>query len=153
MRMRSSARPIATLAALHNGQRPTARLADSPSPDDSRPPAAQPEASPATAIAAVNASPETPVTSSAIRAAYHARQAALPLRAAKNLTAAEAAALAANLSQSQTVGAGNASPATYVIVQTTMLDASGSPIWTLCIWRVEGGGASEQLESAIALAI
>jgi beta-lactamase regulating signal transducer with metallopeptidase domain len=40
--------------------------------------------------------------------------------------------------------------ATFVVLQTTQYDASGSAIWTLCIWRVGGGSLAErQLESAI----
>jgi beta-lactamase regulating signal transducer with metallopeptidase domain len=39
---------------------------------------------------------------------------------------------------------------TFVILQTTRYDASGAGVWTLCIWRVEGGNlAQRQLESAI----
>ena len=39
---------------------------------------------------------------------------------------------------------------TIVILQTMRYDASGSGVWTLCIWRVERGNLAErQLESAI----
>ena len=42
---------------------------------------------------------------------------------------------------------------TFVILQTAQYDSSGSGVWTLCIWRVEGGNSAErQLESAIVLA-
>jgi beta-lactamase regulating signal transducer with metallopeptidase domain len=39
---------------------------------------------------------------------------------------------------------------TFVILQTTRYDASGSGIWTLCIWRVQGGNlVQRQFESSI----
>ncbi len=39
---------------------------------------------------------------------------------------------------------------TFVILQTAQYDASGVAVWTLCIWRVEGGVLAErQLESAV----
>jgi hypothetical protein len=41
---------------------------------------------------------------------------------------------------------------TIVILQTTQYDASGSGVWTLCIWRIGGGRSAErQLQSAIVL--
>jgi Zn-dependent protease with chaperone function len=41
---------------------------------------------------------------------------------------------------------------TFFILQTTQYDASGSGIWTLCIWRVRAGSLAErQLQSAIVL--
>jgi len=47
-----------------------------------------------------------------------------------------------------------ANPEIFVILQTTQYDASGSPVWTLCIWRVQGGDRAErQLESALASSI
>lgn len=39
----------------------------------------------------------------------------------------------------------------FVILQTTQFDASGSGVWTLCIWRIRGSLAEEQLRSGIAL--
>jgi hypothetical protein len=40
---------------------------------------------------------------------------------------------------------------TYVILQTAQYDSSGSGVWTLCIWRVEGGKyAARQFESVVA---
>jgi hypothetical protein len=43
---------------------------------------------------------------------------------------------------------------TFVILQTTEYDSSGSGFWTLSVWRVEGGKlAKRQLESAIVLSI
>jgi len=45
--------------------------------------------------------------------------------------------------------------ATFMILQTTQFDASGSRVWTLCVWRVRGGDkeAERQLESAIVLSL
>ncbi|HZZ15879.1 MAG TPA: hypothetical protein VFE08_07950, partial [Candidatus Sulfotelmatobacter sp.] len=41
-------------------------------------------------------------------------------------------------------------PETVVILETTQYDASGSGVWTLCIWKVGGSNlAVRQLESAI----
>lgn len=43
---------------------------------------------------------------------------------------------------------------TFIVLQATQYDSSGSGVWTLCIWRIEGGNsAEEQLESAILLTI
>jgi hypothetical protein len=39
---------------------------------------------------------------------------------------------------------------TFLILQTTRYDASGEGVWTLCIWKITGGGAAQRrLESAI----
>jgi beta-lactamase regulating signal transducer with metallopeptidase domain len=43
--------------------------------------------------------------------------------------------------------------ATFVILQTTQYDASGAGIWTLCIWRIEGGDSARDLQSAIVLSV
>jgi beta-lactamase regulating signal transducer with metallopeptidase domain len=42
---------------------------------------------------------------------------------------------------------------TVVILQTAQYDASGAGVWTLCVWRIVGGGSSaeRQLQSAIVL--
>jgi hypothetical protein len=42
---------------------------------------------------------------------------------------------------------------TVVILQTAQYDASGAGVWTLCVWRIGGGGSSaeRQLQSAIVL--
>ena len=42
---------------------------------------------------------------------------------------------------------------TVFILQTVQYDASGAGVWTLCVWRIEGGGSSaeRQLQSAIVL--
>jgi beta-lactamase regulating signal transducer with metallopeptidase domain len=43
---------------------------------------------------------------------------------------------------------------TFVVVQTTQYDASGSGVWTLCIWKVRGGNLAErELESAIVVSL
>jgi Zn-dependent protease with chaperone function len=39
---------------------------------------------------------------------------------------------------------------TFLILQTTQYDASGSAVWTLCIWRIEEGNAAQkQLETIV----
>lgn len=44
--------------------------------------------------------------------------------------------------------------ATFVVLQTTQYDSSGSAVWTLSIWKVDGANSAEtQLESAILLTI
>jgi hypothetical protein len=41
-------------------------------------------------------------------------------------------------------------PEAIFIVRTAQYDASGSGVWTLCIWRVRGNNPAERkLESAI----
>lgn len=43
---------------------------------------------------------------------------------------------------------------TFVILQTTQFDASGSEVWTLCIWRIGGATSAEQpLPSAIVFSL
>jgi hypothetical protein len=43
---------------------------------------------------------------------------------------------------------------TFFIVQTTQYDSTGPGVWTLCIWKVNGGTlAAKPLESAIVLRI
>jgi beta-lactamase regulating signal transducer with metallopeptidase domain len=43
---------------------------------------------------------------------------------------------------------------TFVILQTTSYDGSGSGVWTLCIWKVGGENQTEQrLESAIVVSL
>jgi Zn-dependent protease with chaperone function len=42
----------------------------------------------------------------------------------------------------------------FVIFQSTQYDASGAPVWTVCIWRVQMGDRAErQLEPAVASSI
>ncbi|HEY6767478.1 MAG TPA: M56 family metallopeptidase [Candidatus Sulfotelmatobacter sp.] len=43
--------------------------------------------------------------------------------------------------------------ATFVILQTTQHDASGTEIWTLCIWKVGGQMADRNLQSEIVLSL
>jgi Zn-dependent protease with chaperone function len=60
----------------------------------------------------------------------------------------------ASLAKAKTKKVRFANPEMFVILQTTQYDASGSPVWTLCIWRVQGGQRAErQLESAVANSI
>jgi len=43
---------------------------------------------------------------------------------------------------------------TLVILQTSRYDASGSRVWTLCVWKVRGGSrAEQQWESALVLGL
>jgi beta-lactamase regulating signal transducer with metallopeptidase domain len=49
---------------------------------------------------------------------------------------------------------GSATHATYVILQTRQYDASGAGVWTLCIWKIEGGdSAAQEFQSAIVLSV
>jgi hypothetical protein len=84
----------------------------------------------------------------AIPATFTPRTAALPLRPARvpgKTLAMRAKAVPAKPPVPEE---------TFFIVQTTLYDASGSSVWTLCIWRVKGGTlATKPLESAILLSI
>jgi hypothetical protein len=43
---------------------------------------------------------------------------------------------------------------TFVILQTSGFDASGSQVWTLCVWKIEGESrAEQQWESALVLSL
>jgi len=44
---------------------------------------------------------------------------------------------------------------TFVILQTSRYDASGSQVWTLCVWKIRGGSRAEQQqwESALVLSL
>jgi hypothetical protein len=43
---------------------------------------------------------------------------------------------------------------TFLILQTTQYDDSGSSIWTLSVWRVgDGDAAARDLQSAIVLSL
>ena len=45
-------------------------------------------------------------------------------------------------------------PETFFILQTVRYDASGSGVWTLCVWKVGGENRTEkQWESAIVLSV
>jgi beta-lactamase regulating signal transducer with metallopeptidase domain len=46
--------------------------------------------------------------------------------------------------------------ATFMILRTTQVDASGARVWTLCVWRVGGNGnieAEREMESVIVLSL
>ena len=90
----------------------------------------------------------------AIPASYHPRAAALPLRlkaspkspsnAPSNATTpAQPAVIRAKAETNEPP-----SQATYVVVETTQYSDTGDQVWTLCVWRVQGG--KRQLETAIA---
>ena len=82
----------------------------------------------------------------AIQAVYHPRAASIPLRLKAALNTTKPARPEVIRAKTET----NMPPsqATYVVVETTQYDSSGSAVWTLCIWRVKGG--DKQLETAIA---
>jgi hypothetical protein len=84
----------------------------------------------------------------AIPAAFNQRTAVVPMR--RNATPqAKSVAMRATAAQKELP-----SQETFVILQATQYDSSGSGVWTLCIWRIEGGNSAEtQLESAILLTI
>jgi len=103
-------------------------------------------------IAEVTRQATTPVTrrstlspqASAIPAAFNMRNAGVPARL-KAASRRKPLVIRASAVQKESPNV-----ETFVILQTTRYDASGSGIWTLCIWRVEGGDlAQRQLESAI----
>jgi BlaR1 peptidase M56 len=80
----------------------------------------------------------------AIPAAYHPHAAAAPLRL-KATRPNNPLAMRAQAGRKEIP-----SQETLVVFQTTEYDASGSGVWTLCIWRVKGDKLAErQLESAI----
>jgi len=46
----------------------------------------------------------------------------------------------------------NPIPAMLVIMQSARYDASGSAVWTICVWRVRpGNSVQDQIETAIVL--
>jgi beta-lactamase regulating signal transducer with metallopeptidase domain len=84
----------------------------------------------------------------AIPAAFNQRTAVVPMRL-KATSQAKPVVMRAKAAQKELP-----SQETYVVLQTTQYDSSGSGVWTLCIWRIEGGNSAEtQLESAILLTI
>ncbi len=84
----------------------------------------------------------------AVLAAYNPRTAVVPLRSAEKPQPRRPVVMRAKAAQKELSGQ------TFVILQTTEYDVSGSGVWILRIWRVEGGRPAErQLESAIILAI
>ena len=84
----------------------------------------------------------------AIPATFTPRSAAVPLRPARvpgKALAMRAKAVPAKPSVPEE---------TFFIVQTTQYDSTGPRVWTLCIWKVNGGTlAAKPLESAIVLRI
>jgi beta-lactamase regulating signal transducer with metallopeptidase domain len=42
---------------------------------------------------------------------------------------------------------------TFVVLQTTEYDATGAGVWTLCIWKIEGGDSAGDMQSAIVLGV
>lgn len=84
----------------------------------------------------------------AIPAAFNRRTAVVPIRL-RARPQAKPVTTRAEAAQKELPG-----HETFVILQTTQYDSSGSGVRTLCIWRIEGGSSTEaQLESAILSAI
>jgi len=141
-------RPMPVRATWQPSEAPAAQLAEIRWNDAqrSRLHSTKPASAAAAAAKGDAGSGEAP---SAIPADFHPRKAAPPVPLAQD-TQPEPS-LASERVPQQIAQAPSAGPAAYVIVQTTTVDASGSRIWTLCIWKVEG--AERQLESAITLEI
>ena len=82
-----------------------------------------------------------------IPAVFHPRVAAIPLRlkvAPRKPTAIHASAPQQEVAMQETI----------FVLRTTRFDASGSGVWTLCVWRVGGTNQAErQLETAIVLGL
>jgi beta-lactamase regulating signal transducer with metallopeptidase domain len=80
----------------------------------------------------------------AIPAAFHIRNAGVPAQLKATPRRKPAVMRASAVQQDLT------SQEMFVVLQTTRYDASGSGVWTLCIWRVQGGNlVQRQFESAI----
>jgi len=81
-----------------------------------------------------------------IPAAFNPRTAAFPLES-KATSLRKAGVMRAKAAQEELP-----SQETFIILQTTQYDISGSGVWTLCIWRVGGENlADRQLESTVVL--
>lgn len=79
----------------------------------------------------------------AIPAAFNPRAGIIPMHL-KQATAHKPLAVRTKLARRETP-----LHETFLVFQTTRYDASGSGVWTLCIWRVGGNLTERQLESAI----
>jgi len=83
----------------------------------------------------------------AIQATYHPRNAVFPLR--KKIRPHEPLIM-----RTQAVQTALPRPATFVILQTTQFDATGSGIWTFCVWKVGGANQNEtRWESTIVVSV
>jgi hypothetical protein len=84
----------------------------------------------------------------AMLAAFNPRTAVFPMRL-RATTSSKPVVLRAKAAQQELP-----SQETFVILQSTQYDSSGFGVWTLCIWRIDGGNSAErQLQSAILLTI
>jgi beta-lactamase regulating signal transducer with metallopeptidase domain len=84
----------------------------------------------------------------AIQAAYHPRNLVVPVRLRKLPLPAPM------IMRTQAVQQDFGMPATFVILQTTRFDASGSGVWTFCVWKVGGANQTErQWESTIVVSV
>jgi len=85
-----------------------------------------------------------PAQPRAIPATFHPRKIQVPLRSKATATNRPAVVLTRTSQEVLPI------QETIFILRTTQYDASGSGVWTLCIWRVGGANqAARQLESAI----
>src|SRR5208282_5469127 len=84
-----------------------------------------------------------------IPAAYHPRAAVLPLRL--KATSRESSPGKPMVTRASAQPKDLPGQETFVVVETTQYDSSGSGVWTLCIWRIRGGQlAARQLQSVVA---
>src|SRR5450755_551339 len=84
----------------------------------------------------------------AIQVAYHPRNPVFPARLKKIPPPAPLIIRMQGVQEDQWM------PATFVILQTTRFDASGSGIWTFCVWKVGGANQKEaRWESAIVVSV
>ena len=84
----------------------------------------------------------------AIQAAYHPSRAAVPTRLKKIPPPAP------TIMRAQAIQEELGMPATFVILQTTRFDASGSGVMTFCVWKVGGTNEAErQWESTIVVSV
>jgi beta-lactamase regulating signal transducer with metallopeptidase domain len=84
----------------------------------------------------------------AIQAAYHPRNLVVPVRL-KKIPPSEPMIM-----RTQAVQQDFGMPTTFVILQTTRFDASGSGVWTFCVWKVGGANQTErQWESTIVVSV
>jgi hypothetical protein len=82
-----------------------------------------------------------------IRAAFHPRTAVVPQRLNETLPPIP---LMMRAAAQHDLPMGE----TFLVLQTVRYDASGSGVWTLCIWKVGGENqVDKQWESAIVLSV
>jgi len=83
-----------------------------------------------------------------IPAAFHPHNLAVPVRLKKN------PARKSSIVRPQTAQQDLGIRETFVVLQTTDFDASGSGVWTFCVWKIGGASqAATQWESAIVVSV